>query len=285
MTAEELTERQHWPLEHKIDHALATIDAFVGRLGGLDKVYLSFSGGKDSTVLLHLARVLFPDILAVFCNTGNEYPSIIQFVRQTQRGGVNLQIIRPKLTPRQVWAQYGFPLVSKESSEKILRIRHNPNSNTAKRWLGDGYFALPKKWRFLIDEPFETSNRCCDKLKKEPMHRFEKETGRKPILGIMADESKMRRGLYIRNGGCNVWGENPSSRPLSIWTEKDVWAYIDRYNLPIAEIYHKGATRTGCMGCGFGAQFADDTRFEILHQAHPKCYEMIMNYTNNGTTF
>lgn len=87
MTAEELTERQQWPLEHKIDHALATIDAFVGRLGGLDKVYLSFSGGKDSTVLLHLARVLFPDILTVFCNTGNEYPSIIQFVRQTQRGG------------------------------------------------------------------------------------------------------------------------------------------------------------------------------------------------------
>lgn len=87
MTATELIERQHWSLQRKIDHTLATIDSFVGRLGGLDKVYLSFSGGKDSTVLLHLARVIFPNILAVFCNTGNEYPEIIQFVRQTQRGG------------------------------------------------------------------------------------------------------------------------------------------------------------------------------------------------------
>lgn len=87
MTAEELTERQSWPLPQKIDHALGTIDAFVSRLG-LDKVYVSFSGGKDSTVLLHLCRVIFPNILAVFCSTGNEFPEIIKFVRETQMGGV-----------------------------------------------------------------------------------------------------------------------------------------------------------------------------------------------------
>lgn len=87
MTAQELNERQHWTLNQKIDHSLGTIESFVTRVGGLDKVYLSFSGGKDSTVLLHLARWIFPNILAVFCSTGNEYPEIVQFVNQTKRGG------------------------------------------------------------------------------------------------------------------------------------------------------------------------------------------------------
>lgn len=73
MTTDILKERQAWTLAQKVDHALATIDVFISRMGGIDKVYCSFSGGKDSTVLLHLCRILYPDILAVFCSTGNEY--------------------------------------------------------------------------------------------------------------------------------------------------------------------------------------------------------------------
>jgi len=285
MTWQELRERQSWSLDQKIDHSLGTIEAFVNRIGGLDKVYVSFSGGKDSTVLFHLARRLYPDILSVFCNTGNEYPEIIKFVRQMQAEGANIQIIRPKLTPRQVWEKYGFPLVSKETSSKIHRIRFNPSSQAAKQWLGNGFFALPKKWRYLINEPYEIHNICCDKLKKEPFHRYEKESGRRPLLGVMASESKMRAGKYLRDGSCNVWGEKPLSRPLSIWTENDIWEYIKRFGLPIAEIYHKGATRTGCFGCAYGAMFKDDNRFALLHELHPKCYDMVMNYTNNGVTF
>ncbi len=58
------------------------ISTFVSRMGGLDKVYISWSGGKDSTVLLDIARRMYPDILAVFCATGNEYPDIMKFVRK-----------------------------------------------------------------------------------------------------------------------------------------------------------------------------------------------------------
>ena len=87
MTMQLLRERQNWTLDQKIDHALGTIEAFINRMGGVDKVYVSFSGGKDSTVLFHLARRLYPDILGVFCNTGNEYPDIIRFVQSQIRGG------------------------------------------------------------------------------------------------------------------------------------------------------------------------------------------------------
>ena len=285
MDSKTLESRQRWTLSQKIDHTLGTIDTFVSRLGGLDKVYCSFSGGKDSTVLLHLCRVLFPDILAVFCNTGNEYPEIIKFVRQTQAAGAVISIIRPQFTPRQIWAKYGFPLIGKETADRVHKVRINPHSKTAGIYMGNGKFRLALKWRYLLTEPYETSAMCCNKLKKEPFHRFERETGRRPIVGTMAAESKLREIQYLRQGGCNVFGESPASKPLSIWTEADIWEYIRAQNLPIAEIYHKGAARTGCMGCGFGSQFADDTRFDTLLREHPKCYDMIMGYANNGVSF
>lgn len=280
-----LRERQNWTLQQKIDHSLATIDVFVSRMGGPEKVYCSFSGGKDSTVLLHLCRVLYPDMLAVFCSTGNEYPEIVRFVNEQKAAGANIQIIRPKITPREVWAKYGFPLIGKESADKVHKIRVNPASKTAQTFLGNGYFCLANRWRYLLTESYEVSPACCKKLKKDPFHLFEKETGRRPITGVMASESNMRAGQWVRSGGCNVFGEKSASRPLSIWTEADVWDYIRRENLAISEIYHKGVKRTGCMGCGFGAQFSDDERFSILLKEHPKCYDMVMAYQNNGTTF
>lgn len=287
MTLQELRERQSWMLEQKIDHSLGTIEAFVTRMGGIDKVYVSFSGGKDSTVLLNLCRKVYPDILAVFCNTGNEYPDIIRFVRQMQADGANIQIIRPKMTPREVWAKYGFPLVGKDMARYIHDIRSNPDSKSSKlRLCKDTRFGISDKWRYLIDEPYNVHNICCHKLKEEPMRCFCKESGRYPIIGVMASESKRREVDYITNGNCNYFDcKQPKSQPLSIWLEQDIWDYIKRFNLPIADIYHKGAQRTGCMGCGFGAQFADDTRFQVLLANYPKCYDMVMNYTNNGVTF
>lgn len=287
MTLAELREKQSWTLPQKVQHAMDVISTFVSRMGGLDKVYISWSGGKDSTVLLDIARRMYPDILAVFCATGNEYPDIMKFVRDAKKDGANIQIIRPKMTPREVWAKYGFPLVGKDIARYIHDIRSNPNSKSSQLRLNkSSRFGISDKWKYLVSEPYDTHNICCHKLKEEPMHRFNKESGRFPIIGVMASESKRREVDYINNGNCNYFnGKRPKSQPLSIWTDSDIWAYIDRFNLPIAEIYHKGAQRTGCMGCGFGAQFADDTRFRVLLANYPKCYDMVMNYTNNGVTF
>ena len=66
MTTDILKERQAWTLAQKVDHALATIDVFISRMGGIDKVYCSNYGGKDSTDLLNLSRFHYPDIMAVF---------------------------------------------------------------------------------------------------------------------------------------------------------------------------------------------------------------------------
>lgn len=287
MTAEELHERQGWSLDWKIDHALGVIDQFISRMDG--KVYLAFSGGKDSTVLMHLCEIIKKDILCVFVNTGCEYLDIIRFVNECQKDGHNIKIIRPEYKPREVWEKYGFPIISKRVANCIRRVRSNPNNKTSKLVLGelgsDTIFTLPYKWRYLINEPYDTSDMCCQKLKKDPSYKFQKEYGLYPILGIMASESLLREKTYIRRGGCNVWGEDANSHPLSIWTDDDIWQFIRENNIKIADIYNKGAQRTGCAACGFGCQFKNDHRLELLYNLYPKYYNMVMGFKNNGVTY
>lgn len=108
MTAKELEKRQHWRLDHKIDHALGVIDQFLSRIDA----YVSFSGGKDSTVLLDLCRMVKPDIKAVFCNTGNEFPEIVQFVRDLKIGGGkhrhHISRVQAKTNHRRLWLSVNF---------------------------------------------------------------------------------------------------------------------------------------------------------------------------------
>lgn len=290
MDLKELKERQKWTLGQKIDHSLGVIDQFIQRLDG--QVYVGFSGGKDSTVLLDLCRIIKPDIKAVFCNTGNEYPDIVRFVRELKNtDGYNIDIIYPKLKPREVFEKYGFPLVSKETSRCIYDVKYSKSDKLRNyRLCGDGKKVkgvLAKKWRFLIYENFKVSDFCCHKLKKEPFHCYEKQNKLYPILGIMASESVLRESTYIRQGGCNVFSKTgrTKSLPLSIWLEDDIWEYIKDRNLKIAEIYNKGAKRTGCMFCGYGCQFKYDNRLQMCYDMYPKMYNMFMNYTNNGITY
>ena len=104
MTIKELRYRQSWNLDQKIYHSLEVIDTFYQRLNG--KCYVSFSGGKDSTIVLWLARKIYPNIKGCFCNTGNEYPDIVKFVRTFE----NIDWIAPKLKPKEVLAVNGLSL-------------------------------------------------------------------------------------------------------------------------------------------------------------------------------
>lgn len=288
MTVQELQQRQQWPLHHKIDHALGTVEAFIARTGKVP--YVSFSGGKDSTVLLDMIRrFLKPDIKAVFCNTGNEFPEIVKFVRRTE----NVTVIRPEMTVRQVLEKYGFPLISKEQalyirqakttkSAKLLALRLNGTDPKN----GMVYGKISEKWKYLIKAPFMLSEKCCECLKKRPFDKYNKQTGELPILGIMAGESRGRMRGYMARGGCNSFNENhPMSYPLSIWTDADVWAYLKEFKAPYCELYDKGADRTGCMFCGFGAHIEKTSRFARLRELHPKAYDIFMSYKNKGVTY
>lgn len=117
-TLDELKFLQALPLELKIAKTKARIKEWV-EFYGVDGVCVSFSGGKDSTVLLHIARSMYPNIKAVFSDTGLELPSIRSFVKTHE----NVDWLKPKMTFGEVVKQYGYPLFSKEISHAIWYAR------------------------------------------------------------------------------------------------------------------------------------------------------------------
>lgn len=288
MTIQELEERQAWNLDQKIDHAVGTIEAFKSRTG--HNVYVSFSGGKDSTVLLDIVRrFVDPNCPAVFCNTGNEYPDIVRYIRTFP----NVQIIRPSTSITRVIKDHGFPLVSKDVSAKVRQLRHTKSQKLIELRLhgrknakGNIVSRCPMKWQFLKDVPFDISERCCDEIKKKRFISYEHETGQYPLLGVTAAESRLRTMQYIARGGCNAFdGPRPRSFPLSIFTEQDIFDYVKRFNVKLCPIYYDGELhRTGCMICGFGAHL-DSHKFDFLYNKYPKLYAYFMRLTNNGVTY
>ena len=167
-----MKQRQALPLELKITFTQERIKTWYQHWHG--DVYMSYSGGKDSTVLLDIVKNLYPDVPAVFCDTGLEYPE----VRELALRNADV-VLKPKMNFKQVIEKYGYPFPTKEQALYIYQYRHTRSEKLREyRWNGwppKGNFAISKKWRSLVDSPFEFSSRCCDVMKKDPFHRFERE--------------------------------------------------------------------------------------------------------------
>ena len=114
----DLQAMQRLPLEAKVLTTQARIYDWIDKWG-VDGVYVSFSGGKDSTVLWHLAREIAPDVAAVFVDTGLEYPEVKRFAKSFD----NVTVLRPKMRFDEVIKKYGYPLISKEVSECVSQAR------------------------------------------------------------------------------------------------------------------------------------------------------------------
>lgn len=296
-------------------------------------VYLGFSGGKDSTVLKHIVDSMYDDVPAVFVNTGLEYPEIQQFVREVKAGkygcfNPDVEIIRPEMRFDEVLTKYGYPVISKEISQIVreakIGLARNDGSYKYRiqRITGSGVYS-PKdgkksrydvsRYKFMLDAPFDISEQCCKVMKKNPSRKYAVETGRKPILGTMASESKLREQRWQRYG-CNAFGangENQSSNPLSFWTEQDVLRYIKKFDVPYCPVYGDivvrepgadgldgqmnlsdftgqyeagdtltttGCKRTGCIFCMFGCHLEKEpNRFQTLKETHPRQYQYCIN--------
>ena len=287
-TNEDLKIMQAWNLQKKIQVTQTRILEWYKAWEG--QVYVSFSGGKDSTVLADLAarvcKVNGYKLILWFSDTGLEYPEIREHVKtfgdwlkDKYEIEVETVIDYPKdrktgkrITFKDVILTKGYPVVSKEVSQIIEEARKYDKdtgkySYRIKQLNGQRTDNNGKKssfnyskWKFLLNAPYKISDRCCKEMKKKPAHRFEKENGLKPILGTMTIESRLRKQQWIRNG-CNSFDyKKPMSKPLSFWTEQDVLEYLVRFEVPYASVYgeilqnEKGKYyTTGCdrTGCIF----------------------------------
>lgn len=306
MTNEDLKIMQAWPLERKIRVSQSHIMKWYQRWGG--RVYISFSGGKDSTVLLDLARRVYPDIEAVFCDTGLEYPEVRKFALSHS----NVTKIRPEKTFHEVLTEKGYPIGSKKIA-RMLRTCQNPtdrNKVTVRLYRTgikrDGTrsknFKLAKRWLKFIDSDYRASEECCDYMKKAPLKRFGKETGKKPIIGTMAEDSSFRKINWLKTG-CNAFSaDDPQCKPLSFWTEQDILRYLKITGIPYCSVYGEireqqqetmqflqknlyttGCDHTGCMFCMFGVHLENEpNRFQRMRITHPKQYDYCINKLGCG---
>lgn len=306
----DLRQRQALPLGAKVLMSQNRIREWYEHFDG--GVYVSFSGGKDSTVLAHIVHDLYKDVPLVFCNKGLEYPEIRNFAKE-----MGAEIIYPSIMFDEVISKYGYPIISKEVSESIHYSRliksdvinyscidrdRSELFGTRKNGDKDSPYNK-KKWLALCQQTqFKISHKCCDAMKKKPFYSYKSRTKRLPILGTLAEESRLREQAWLRKG-CNAFeGTRKSSQPMSFWREQDVLHYIKQESLEIASVYGEvvgcddqgfeyeplpgvecnlkctGCKRTGCIYCSFGLHLEKgETRFQRLAKTHPKQYEYCMS--------
>lgn len=282
---------------------IGVIRSAVGKYGE-ENFYLSFSGGKDSTVLHYLLDEALPGnrIPRVFIDTGIEYLAIRKFVMGLAEKDDRFAVIKPTVPIKKMLDEEGYPFKSKEFSRRVYdykslaetvdRFKDMPTDEMKefmqshrefeRSLLGkgifliyylhdlrakrdkDGYligyeeatkFACPKKLRFIFDKGYglKINSQCCQRLKKDPVHRWQKENGRTiAMTGMRREEGGQRaniKGCILTDKNGNVTKFHPLLVVSDEWEE---W-YIKERGIELCELYREpfNFKRTGCKGCPF----------------------------------
>lgn len=286
--AAELCRLQRQPYEWKVEHSLDVIREFVER-EGVNGVYVSFSGGKDSLVLLNLVRSIYPNVPAVFANTGIEFPEQVKFVR-TFDNVIELHPIKhfPKILKEEgiVYPSKEVAMYVKDAT-KGCKYAINGFKGLDTEGKENRYKQRFKRWAYLLECGVKISPVCCYLMKEKPMYEYEKKNGKSPIIGTRAEES-FRRSVGWTKSGCNSFNRpRHKSTPLSLWTEQDVLEYIVEHRIALSPIYGDiakvdgkymltGCARTGCMFCPVPIAHGDCRNLEYARERHPKMYKAIM---------
>lgn len=265
------------------------------------KCYVSFSGGKDSTVLLALIKMCeeiytIPEnaIPAVFSNTGIELGITYDFVKRVKKEYYpNVVVIHPVKPFSWVIDHEGKPLKSKMKSKDLRQYHFGKRSAMLVELLLQGQSGTGKmssKHRIADrdmhmmhdDFPIKASNKCCDWMKKKPFEHYAKESGMLGNMqGVRLSEGGARESaanVRLRSGGklC-TWVKNGiiQKAPIIDWSDEDVEEFITKYNVPLSDAYTKfNFTRTGCMACPFARDVDNDLKYLYYHE--PNRYKASM---------
>lgn len=289
-------------LDEKVTEACHRIEELYYETDG--KCYISFSGGKDSTVLLALVKLCeevytIPEngIPAVFSNTGIELGVTVDFVRWCRENWYpNIVMIRPEHSFDWCLKNYGKPMMSKVRAEFLNRWQKGARTdsiymNFIVGITKTGHHAsrtkIADKDCHMLSDDFRirSSAKCCTVLKKKPFLKYEKENGIKGYAsGIRTDEGGARTlNVYARqktqgNRICTtISGDIIRKAPIIDWSDSDMDEFIEKYNVPLSDAYTKyGFHRTGCIGCPFNRSAWFDLKY--LHDHEPNRYKAAMHW-------
>ena len=221
---------------------------------------VSYSGGKDSTVLSHLMvfgmGIKLPHVMS---NTRMEYPETLKQVTKwyamLREWGVECHTAYPDAKPKDLWKEIGVPLWGKEVAYKFRKFLKSPKS------IMNGAVPdhLKADFQKIKDAGLSVTDQCCDELKKKPMKKWAKVHGvTGQFTGVRCSESRMRRMTWMRMGALyesSYHGKLWISNPLAFWTQDDVERYLDDNDIrPIRIPTIRGGS--GCVTCMFGCHIA-----------------------------
>lgn len=186
--------------EMLLNDRIMKIQSIVKKYGG-ENFYISFSGGKDSTVVSALVDIALPNnkIPRVYADTGIEYNIIRDFVFDMKKKDNRVIVIKPSIPIKEMLEREGYPFKSKHHAQ-MWSIWNNNHNNISAIKYKDGLYNFssnkcPKilKYQFSDDFNIKLSDKCCFRMKEEPLHKWQKENN-KPygIVGIMREEEGRR---------------------------------------------------------------------------------------------
>lgn len=246
-------------LEDRIAKIKSTIEKY-----GEDKFYIAYSGGKDSTVLSYLVDMAVPGntIPRVYSNTGIEYKLVLEFVKREREHPWELVVLKPQVPIKQMLEKEGYPFKSKQHAAVVASYQSgNKDGKWVKHYLEkEGRFACPHKLKYQFTDEcnLKISDKCCYRMKEEPMFKWRKENNRPyGIVGVMREEGGRRSGAK-----CMVFVRNKLTtfQPLvAVSKEWEDW-FISKYNIKLSDIYYPpyNFKRTGCKGCPFDPYLQKD---------------------------
>ncbi len=242
---------------------------------GEDTFFISFSGGKDSTVLSHLVDLALPGnhIPRVYADTGIELNAVKEFVLEMQKNDPRVEIIKPSVNVREALERDGYPFKSKEHSEVLDIYQRHGMTKTPQRYLfpdeSRKTFGCPEKLRYQFSPGFKLkcSKKCCDNMKKKPMADYADRTGRtNMIIGILGDEKGARS-----NAKCMAMkGKYLHFQPLASACDSEWEKYfIEREQIKLCKVYYPpyNFERTGCKGCPYNLRLQET--LDTLEQYFP----------------
>lgn len=227
-----------------------------------EKYYLSYSGGKDSHFLYWFIKeyAKIDGIEIVGCNTLLEFPEILARIKKYSD-----IVLVPKIKPLEIKERFGIPCFSKEQDQFIYYYQKaisdgSPICRTAYEKVHGTYKtrSISKKAReyVLSGNAHKITHKCCEYLKKKPFREYEKETGKKAILGIRSTESYLRKTQYK-----SCFTSSGKFTPTYDLSDELLNAINESFKIEVPEIY-KYVSRTGCMGCPYGS-FKHETEKEL----------------------
>lgn len=245
---------------------------------GEENFYVSFSGGKDSTVLHYLINEALPNnkIPRVFINTGIEYNYIREFVYSIKEKDERFLVINSGVNIKRMLDEKGYPFKSKEHSCKLSMFqKKGTETKSVSKYINEKSFGCPDvlKYQFTDDFNLKVSDRCCYELKKHPIQRYEKESGRSiSILGLRMGEG----GQRANHEGCVVFNNNhelKKFKPLNPCSNEFIEWYIQRNNIKLCKLYYQpyNFKRTVCKGCPYSINIQQ--QLDVMKKYFPHEFE------------